>query len=98
MLRITSASPSGRMSIQIQREDRQTAGSSGYVGCEARVPDDHPLRLIRAIADEAFEVLSPQFQRRYANAGRSSIARQNLLRSLLPQALGAIDSRRNCSL
>ena len=30
-----------------------------YVSCETRVPADHPLRIIRAIVDEALQVLSP---------------------------------------
>jgi hypothetical protein len=31
--------------------------------CEARVPTDYPLRLIRAVVDEALDVLSPEFDR-----------------------------------
>jgi hypothetical protein len=30
-----------------------------YVSCEARVPAGHPLRIIRAMVDEALKVLSP---------------------------------------
>ncbi|CUX68599.1 hypothetical protein AGR5A_pb0067 [Agrobacterium genomosp. 5 str. CFBP 6626] len=37
--------------------DDQTAGLFSYVSCEARVPAYHPLRPIRAIVDEALEVL-----------------------------------------
>ncbi len=35
-----------------------------YVSCEARVLADHPLRLIRAVVDEAMDVLSPEFEGR----------------------------------
>ena len=41
--------------------DDQTASLFSYVSCEARAPANHPLRLIRAIVDEAPEVLSPGF-------------------------------------
>ncbi len=57
--------------------DIQTEGLFSYVSCEARVPSDHPLRVIRAIVDEALEVLSAQFDRLYAPQG----ARRSRLRS-----------------
>ena len=56
-----------------------------YVSCEARVPADHPLRLLRAVVDEALDVLSPEFDRWYARVGKPGIAPEKLLRSLLPQ-------------
>jgi len=56
---------------------RQTGGLFGYVSCEARVPESHPLRAIRAIVDEVFEVLSPQFEGHYARAGSPPIAPEN---------------------
>ena len=34
-----------------------------YLSCEARVPADHPLRLIRAIVDGALDGLSAEFER-----------------------------------
>ena len=58
----------------MQGEDRQTAGLSSYVSCEARVPEGHPLRAFRTIVDEALEVLSPRFEVLYAKAGRPPIA------------------------
>lgn len=76
----------------MQGEDQRTAELFSYVSCEVRVPQGHPLRVIRAIADEALEVLSPQFERLYAKAGHPSIASEKLLRSLLLQALYAIQS------
>ena len=33
--------------------DARTESLFNYVGCEARVPANHPLRLIRAVVDEA---------------------------------------------
>ncbi len=73
-------------------------GDSGalfsYVSCEARVPADHPLRAIRAIVDEALEVLSPEFEGIYSKLGRPSIAPEKLLRALLLQAFYSIRSER----
>jgi hypothetical protein len=34
--------------------DTETSGLFSYVSCESRVPADHPLRIIRAIVDEAW--------------------------------------------
>lgn len=42
-----------------------------YVSAEARVPASHPLRLIRAVMDEALEALSAEFEVLYARVGRS---------------------------
>ncbi|EJC84237.1 hypothetical protein Rleg4DRAFT_6041 [Rhizobium leguminosarum bv. trifolii WSM2297] len=53
--------------------DIQTAGLFSYVSCEARVPTNHPLRAIRAIVDEALEVLSPDVEAIYSAIGRPSI-------------------------
>ena len=67
--------------------DERSEDLFSYVSCEARVPADRPLRSIRAIVDEALEVLSPEFERLYAKVGRPSIAPEKLLRALLLQAL-----------
>ena len=77
----------------MQSGHEQKAGLCDYVSCEARVPRDHPLRLLRAIADEALEVLSPQFEGFHAGSDRSSIAPEKLLRSLLLQAFYSIASQ-----
>lgn len=74
--------------------DIQTEGLFSYVSCEARVPSDHPLRVIRAIVDEALEVLSAQFDRLYAPQGRPSIPPEKLLRALLLQAFFGLRSER----
>ncbi len=59
-----------------------------YVSCEARVPLDHPLRLIRK-GD-----LSAEFEKLYARFGRPSIAPEKLLRALLLQAFYSVRSER----
>ncbi|NTJ65383.1 transposase [Agrobacterium rhizogenes] len=74
--------------------DIQTAGLFSYVSCEARVPANHPLRAIRAIVDEALEILSPDFEAMYSAIGRPSIPPEKLLRALLLQAFYTIRSER----
>src|SRR5271154_3322163 len=74
--------------------DEQTCGLFSYVSCEARVPAEHPLRLIRAVVDEALDVLSPEFDGLYARLGRPGIAPEKLLRALLLQAFYSIRSER----
>ncbi|NNG04558.1 MAG: IS5 family transposase [Inquilinus sp.] len=75
-------------------EDARSEGLFSYVSCEARVPSDHPLRSIRAMVDEALEVLSPAFERLYSKVGRPSIPPEKLLRALLLQAFFSIRSER----
>ena len=74
--------------------DEHTEGLFSYVSCEARVPADHPLRPIRAIVDEALEVLSADFEAMYAPVGRPSVPPEKLLRALLLQAFYSIRSER----
>jgi transposase len=75
-------------------EDVRTDALFSYVSCEARVPSDHPLRAIRAIADQALAQLSPELDRLYARIGRPSIPPEKLLRALLLQAFYSVRSER----
>jgi transposase len=74
--------------------DRQQAALFSYVSCDARVPADHPLRVVRALVDEALAALSPRFASLYAATGRPSIPPEQLLRALLLQVLYTIRSER----
>ncbi|OYX43737.1 MAG: IS5/IS1182 family transposase [Sphingomonadales bacterium 32-64-22] len=74
--------------------DVRSEGLFSYVSCEARVPEGHPLRPIRAIVDEALEVLSPEFSKLYSQIGRPSIPPEKLLRALLVQAFYSVRSER----
>jgi len=65
-----------------------------YVSCEARIPVDHPLRIIRAIVDDALEALSAEFNALYAATGRPSVPPEKLLRALLLQAFYSVRSER----
>jgi transposase len=75
-------------------EDQRSEGFFSYVGLEARVPPDHPLRAIRALVDEALTKLSRDFNRLYARGGRPSIPPERLLRALLLQAFYTVRSER----
>ena len=65
-----------------------------YVDLEARVPAEHPLRVIRSIADEVLAGMWGRFESRYARIGRPSIAPERLMRALLLQAFYSIRSER----
>ena len=74
--------------------DAQQPEMFSYIGLEERIPADHPLRAIRAMADRALRALSPLFSKLYAPSGRESIPPERLLRALLLQALYSIRSER----
>ena len=65
-----------------------------FVDLEERVPADHPLRTIKALADEALTRLSPEFDRMYADVGRPSIPPERLLKASLLIALYSVRSER----
>jgi transposase len=75
-------------------DDQQQLDVFSYVSPEQRVPQDHPLRPLRAMADEALGELQSRFRRLYAKTGRPSIAPEKLLRSLLLQVLYSVRSER----
>jgi transposase len=65
-----------------------------YISAAQRVPQDHPLRAVRAMVDVVLRELSPQFQQLYSHTGRPSIPPERLLRALLLQVLYSIRSER----
>jgi len=65
-----------------------------YIGLEQRVPKDHPLRGIRAMADRALRELDTEFEQMYAQRGRPSIAPEKLIRAQLLQVLYSVRSER----
>jgi transposase len=75
-------------------DDRLQGAMFSYVSLEQRVPDDHPLRRIRAMVDEALSELSSAFEGLYSRVGRPSIPPEKLLRALLLQVLYTIRSER----
>ena len=65
-----------------------------YVSLESRVPQNHPLRRMREMVDEALENMGPDFDLMYSRMGRPSIAPERLLRALLLQVLYSVRSER----
>jgi transposase len=65
-----------------------------FIDLESRVPVDHPLRMIKAIADEALARISAEFDRMYAEGGRPSIPPERLLKASLLIALYSVRSER----
>jgi hypothetical protein len=74
--------------------DERTGELFSYIDIEERVPQNHPLRLIRRIVNEVLAALDSEFAKLYAEDGRPSIAPERLLRALLLQAFYTIRSER----
>ena len=74
--------------------DESSGSLFSYVNLEARVRGDHPLRVIREIANGALRDLSRAFTALYTDFGRPSIAPARLLRAMLLQAFYGIRSER----
>ena len=64
------------------------------VHLEERVPKDHPLRTIKALADEPLKRLSPEFDRMYSKVGRASVPPERLLKASLLISLYSVRSER----
>ena len=61
---------------------------------EERVPAEHPLRPIRALADEVLAGLSGSFEALYSRMGRPLIPPEMLMRAILLQAFFPVRSER----
>jgi transposase len=79
---------------RMRGEDRQQAAMWSYMSPEQRVPQDHPLRPVRAMVDTILAELSPEFATLYSPVGRPSIPPEKLLRALLLQVLYSTRSER----
>lgn len=64
------------------------------VSPEQRVPQDHPIRKIKAMADRELAGLSGVFDKMYGATGRPSIPPERVLKSLLLIALYSVRSER----
>jgi transposase len=75
--------------------DERTGTLFSYVDVEERIKPDHPLRQVRAIANEALSALDGDFAELYPpRFGRPSIPPERLLRAMLLQAFYGIRSER----
>ena len=75
-------------------DDKQQAWMFSYVTMEQRIPADHPMRRIRAMADRALGKMDGVFAELYSETGRPSIAPERLLRAQLLMVLYSIRSER----
>ena len=76
-------------------DDQQLqTGMFSYVALEDRIPADHPLRGVRALVDAVLAEMSKDFDGRYSQVGRPSIAPERLLRALLLQVFYSVRSER----
>lgn len=64
------------------------------VSVDACVPERHPIRKIKPLADEALRALSPLFDKMYAESGRPSVPPEHLLKASLLMALFSVRSER----
>jgi transposase len=74
--------------------DEGQAEVFSYLPLEQRIPQTHPLRRIREMADGALRELDVHFEGLYAGRGRPSIAPERLVRGLLLMVLYSIRSER----
>src|SRR6202049_4226290 len=74
--------------------DRPQTPRLTLVNPEQRVPANHPIRLIKQLAEVALEELSPLFAQMYSEVGRPSIPPERLLKASLLMALYTVRSER----
>src|SRR6202453_5543629 len=74
--------------------DRPQSTMLTLVNPEKRVPANHPIRLIKALAEVALKELSPLFEQMYSEVGRPSIPPERLLQASLLMALYTVRSER----
>jgi len=75
-------------------DDQLQAGMFSYVPLESRIPQDHPLRGVRELADQVLREMSQEFDGLYSKVGRPSIPPERLLRALLLQVFYSVRSER----
>ena len=76
-------------------QDKTQTQVFSYVDLESRIPQSHPIRKIRAIANEVLRVLDSEFDQIYSSGGRPSIPPEHLLRASLLQWLYGVRSEIN---
>jgi transposase len=74
--------------------DNSTEAMFVFLSPESFVPQNHPLRPIRKMVDQALAELHCEFEAMYSHTGRPSIPPEKLLKGLLLQAFYTIRSNR----
>ena len=72
----------------------QQIGSLVALTPEDLVPQEHPIRRIKPLADRVLQELAPTFSRMYAKGGRLSVPPEHLLKASLLIALYSVRSER----
>src|SRR5215472_5707107 len=80
--------------VGMRGADYEQSSMFSYISAERRVPKDHPLRVVRVMADAGLKEMDQRFAGIYAAGGRPSIAPERLLRALLLQVLYTVRSER----
>jgi transposase len=78
----------------VRGTDDKQASLFSYVSTEHRIPADHPLRRIKALADAILSTLSSTFDAMYSRVGRPSIPPERLLKAQILIALYSVRSDR----
>jgi transposase len=84
----------GKAETTMRGSDQGNGSLFSYVDLEQRVRPNHPLRVIREIANASLRALSAEFDALYSPFGRESIPPERLVRALLLQAFYSIRSER----
>jgi transposase len=75
-------------------QDIQQEEWFSYKTLEERVPDDHPLRLVRLLTNGLLKSMDGEFEKLYSCTGRPSIPPERLLRACLLQIFYTVRSER----
>jgi len=75
-------------------QDIQQADWFSYKTLEERVPEDHPLRLVRLLTNGLLLSMDGEFEKLYSRTGRPSIPPERLLRASLLQIFYTVRSER----
>ena len=82
------------MGVTMRGDDGICGNLFSYIDLEKRVRADHPLRVIREVANTALRSLSSELAKLYSPIGRESTPPERLMRALLLQAFYSIRSER----
>jgi len=82
------------LGVAMRGDDEICGRLFSYIDLEDRIRADHPLRVIREIANAALAALSGDFSALYSGMGRPSVPPEKLLRAMLLQAFYSVRSER----
>jgi transposase len=91
---MTHCTVRGFEDCSLRSKDTKQQVFFSYKSIEDRIPEDHPIRSLKMLVDEALTKLSPDFDQLYSSIGRPSIPPEQLLRALLIQIFFSIRSER----